>query len=139
MPSLLVRFQHSSRAAADTVTNAGVYHNASSSTSIPFRAKGKIRQPAACGSQLKDFGHFAVGQFEIENVDVLREPFDARGARDRGHVLLHEPAQTNLGRALAMRPSDPAEGLILLDSALRDRAVGDERDAVFRAGLPHLG
>src|SRR6478735_3220588 len=71
--------------------------------SIPFWREAEIGQAALGICQRGDLGHLVVRELEIENIDVFRQTFDARGARDRSDILLHQPAQADLCRRLAMR------------------------------------
>src|SRR5262245_46830172 len=64
--------------------------------SIPFRREAEIGQPALGTGERGDQAHLLGGQFEVEYLDIFREPLDARGARDGRHVLLHQPAQADL-------------------------------------------
>src|SRR5262245_59097173 len=107
--------------------------------SIPFRREAEIGQPALRMGTRGNLAHFVWREFEIEYLDVLRQPLDARGARDRRDALLHKPAQADLRRRLAMDPSDSGERFVVPDAALRNRAVGDECKAALIAGRPHLG
>ena len=70
------------------------------SLSIPFRRETEIGETPLGAAHGKNLPHLVVGQLEIENLDIFRQPLDPRGARDRGDVLLHQPAQADLRRAL---------------------------------------
>src|SRR5580704_17558966 len=94
---------------------------AHAAVSIPFRRKTEISKPVPGASQPKDLLHLLAGQFEVEDIDVFRKPFDPRGARYSNDVLLHQPAQANLGRGLAVFPADLAQQRIALDTALGNR------------------
>src|SRR5205807_3812203 len=107
--------------------------------SIPFRRETKIGQPGLGAPHPRYLVDLGIRQFEIEDINVLRQPFELRGARDRSYILLDEPAKADLGSSLAVRPPDPDERLVVLDPALGDRAIGDHRQAVPGAGLSHLG
>src|SRR4029078_4628082 len=78
-------------------------------------------------------------KLEIEDVDVLGQPFEPRGAGDCRYTLLYQPAQADLCRALAVIPADPRKDRVVPYPAPGDGAVGDQRHVVFGAGLPHLG
>src|SRR5258708_26872146 len=107
--------------------------------SIPFRRKAEIGETALRAAEREDLAHLFFGQYEIEDIDIFRQPFDARGARDRADILLHQPAQANLGRRLAVRPADLFQRLAVLDPAFPDRTIGDQRHAVALAALTDLG
>src|SRR5258708_2707111 len=64
--------------------------------SIPFRRETEIGEPALGACHSKNLPHLLVGQCEVENVDVFRQPFDFRGSRYCRNVLLHQPAQADL-------------------------------------------
>jgi hypothetical protein len=49
---------------------------ASAATSIPFRRKTEIGEPAPGASHLEDLVHFVGGQREVEDIDIFRQPFD---------------------------------------------------------------
>ncbi len=93
---------------------------------IPLRREGRADEAAARAAEREDLLHLIVRQFEIEDRHVLAEAFDARGARDRRHALLHQPAQRHLRRALAMRRADARQHAFLADRAARDRAIGNQ-------------
>src|ERR1700739_4971858 len=67
--------------------------------SIPFRRKTEIGQTSSGMRETGDLAHLTPGKLEIEDFDIFRQPLDARGTRDGGDVLLHQPAQANLRRA----------------------------------------
>ncbi len=61
----------------------------------------------------------------------------AAGLGDGDHVLLlHQPAQRDLARALAMRFADALQGVVLEHLTPRQRAVRRERDVVLLAERP---
>lgn len=64
--------------------------------SIPFRRETEIGEPALGAAQPGDLVHLVVGQFKVEDLDIFRQPLDLRGPRDRGYILLYQPAQANL-------------------------------------------
>src|SRR5438876_7154971 len=76
--------------------------------SIPFRRETEIGEPDFDVSQQRDLAHLLVGQHEVENVDIFRQPLDPRRPRYHGNFLLHEPAQANLGGGFAVRLPDCA-------------------------------
>src|SRR4051812_2790595 len=108
------------------------------SPSIPFWREAEIGQAALGARQRGDLRHLVVRELEIEDLDVFRQALDAGGPRDRSNILLHEPAQTDLRRRLAVRAADRRKRLVGLDAPLGDRAVGDQCEAVLVAGRPHL-
>ena len=79
--------------------------------SIPFRRETEIGEPALGASHLGDLVHLVVGQREVEDIDIFRQPFDPRRPRYRRNILLHQPAQANLGRGLAVGLPDPRQRL----------------------------
>src|SRR5438105_12820038 len=68
--------------------------------SIPFRRETEIGEPAVASRHRRYFGHLGLRKLEVEDLDVLRQPFQPRGSRDRRYLLLHQPAQADLGCAL---------------------------------------
>src|ERR1700761_2728761 len=82
--------------------------------SIPFRRKTKIGQASPGMGETGDLVHLVGGQLEIEDVEIFGETLDARGTRNHASVLLHQPAQANLRRALAVRPADLRQGWVVL-------------------------
>src|SRR5579864_1782967 len=94
-----------------------------------------IDEAAVAARQRADLAHLGVAQGEIEDRGVLRQPLELAGARNDGDVLLHQEAQADLRRALAVRLGGAGEHRIVADVAARQRAVGDDRHAVLaRAG-----
>src|SRR5258708_1490628 len=69
---------------------------AGAAASIPFRSKTEIGEPAPGASHLEDLAHFVGGQREVKNVDILRQPLEPGGPRNRRDILLHQPAQAHL-------------------------------------------
>src|SRR5688572_18526382 len=49
--------------------------------SIPFRREGVIGHPALGIGHRGDLRHFVVGQHEVEDLDIFRQPLDLRGPR----------------------------------------------------------
>src|ERR1700733_14116857 len=90
------------------------------SASIPFRRETEIGEPALGASHLGYLAHLVVGQREVKDVDVFRQPFDPRRPRYRGDILLHQPAQTDLCCGLAVGLPDPGQRLVVLDAPLRN-------------------
>src|ERR1035437_1137323 len=82
------------------------------SASIPFRRETEIGQPALGASHLGYLVHLVGRQREVEDVDIFRQPFDPRRPRYRGNVLLHQPAQANLRRGLAVCLPDKHQRLV---------------------------
>src|SRR5581483_8628123 len=122
----------------ENATKSVAMIQATAAASIPFGRKSKVGQTSFRIMQREDLGHFLVGQLEIENVDVLREPLELGGARDGRDVLLDEPAETDLCRRLAVVAPDPYQRLVGLDLAFCDRAIGDHREASVGACCPDL-
>src|SRR3979411_983641 len=107
--------------------------------SIPFRRETEIGQPAPGASHSENLAHLLIREGEVEDVDIFRQPLDLRGPRYRRNILLHQPAQADLGGGLAVSLPDPRQRLVVLDTASRDRTIGDQSHAVSRARFPHLG
>src|SRR5258708_12219803 len=91
--------------------------------SIPFRRETEIGEPALGASHLGDALHLLAGKRKIEDVDVFRQPLDLRGPRDRADTLLHQPAQADLRRGLAVGPADLRQRRVALDAAFRHRTI----------------
>src|SRR5690348_15193825 len=82
-----------------------------SSPSIPFRREAEIGQAPPGTCQRGDCRHFVLRELEIEDLDVFRQAFDTRGSGNGRHILLHQPAQADLRRRLAMGVADIRERL----------------------------
>src|SRR5262245_26636152 len=85
-----------------------------------------------------DLDHLVRAELEVEDRGIFREPLQLAGARDDDDLLLHQEAQAHLRRALAMPRADARQHRAVLGIAARNRAIGHDRHAVGRAGLPHL-
>lgn len=59
-----------------------------------------IEEGALAGVERGDRGHVVGGEIEVEDVEVLGDPFLAHGLGDRDHAALREPAQDHLGAML---------------------------------------
>src|SRR6478735_174865 len=70
--------------------------------SIPFRREAKIGQAALGAGERGNLGHLGIRELEIEDLDIFRQTLDTRRSGNRGHVLLHQPAQADLRRCLVM-------------------------------------
>src|SRR5919199_5984604 len=75
--------------------------------------------------QLKDSPHLFVGEFEVEHVEIALQVIFASCLRDGSNVLLlNQPPQSHLRRALAMSFSDLSQRRIVQDLPPRDGLVG---------------
>jgi len=68
---------------------------------ISARTKSVIRTLA---SHQGDSGISSSDSHEVEDVDIFRQPLDPR-FRGMGNILLHEPAQANLGSGFCRAPA----------------------------------
>ena len=89
-------------------------------------------------AQARDLLHLGVRQLEIENRDILLQPLHLAGARNDAEAALHEKAQRDLRRALAMPLADGREHAVIRQSAPRHRAISDHANAVLFARRDHL-
>ena len=89
---------------------------------------------AAAGVEPVDRGELVVGEVEVEDVEVLRDPGRLGRLRDHRAALLDAPAQHHLGRALAVRLGDAGDDRVLQGAGVLTVAVeGDATDR--RPGL----
>ena len=105
----------------------------------PISRETEIGEPDFSVSHQGDLAHLLIGQHEVEDVDIFRQPLDPRCPRYRGNILLYEPAQANLGGGFAVRLPDLRQRPVVLDTALGDRAIGDQSHAVTCARVLYLG
>src|SRR5262249_39437370 len=113
-------------------------------TSIPFRRAGKrvIDDASVAMRQRRDLGHLGVGELEVEDREIFRQPLDPAGARDDGDALLHQEAQAHLrgglrDLVLLMGAADARQNLVVLPPAAGDGAVGHDRHVMSTAGRDH--
>ena len=108
--------------------------------SIPVHAAGigPIDDAAVAAGEPGDLLHLRRAERKIEDRRILRQPLFFAGSRDDDNVLLHEIAQANLRRGLAVCGADPRQKLVISRAAARDRTIGDDRHAVLAAGGDHL-
>ena len=71
--------------------------------------------------QRGDLGHLLLAQHEIKDGGVLGQPLDLAGARNDDDVLLHQIAQADLRRGLAVRGADARQHGVV---ARLPRAIG---------------
>ncbi len=80
----------------------------------------------------------AADSCEIEYREIFLQSPHFAGARDDDDTLLDQPAQADLRRALVVRHTDLFQHRVALGAAARDRAIGDDGDAVRLAGRDHF-
>ena len=68
------------------------------------------KEHAGLGVKARDGCHLAVGEPEIENVQVFFHALLVRGLGQSNDVALGEPTQDHLRDGLAMRLADPGQG-----------------------------
>jgi len=88
--------------------------------------------------QRTDFSHLGCGEREVEDRAILQQVLGPAGARDDHDALLHQPAQRDLGGALAVRRADGGEHRVVPGAAPRNRTVSDDRHALGMAGGGHF-
>src|SRR5215831_14888348 len=105
--------------------------------SIPFRRPGPVDDTVAA-SKAGDLTHFSVAQFKIEQCKIFLQSLSFARARDDDNRLLDKPAQTNLGRTLAVGLTYFFQHLVAYGIAASDRAIGDYRHFMFATGRDDL-
>src|SRR4030088_2034121 len=105
---------------------------------VPLGGVRRIDHARAGLLEAVDLRHFLVGQNEIEDREIGGEMLGVGGARNRDDALLHEIAQLDLRRALAVRLADALERLVAGNLAARQRTIGRHRKAMPAAGGQHL-
>src|SRR5215469_2399720 len=106
-----------------------------SPTSIPLRRSGisvvdNAPVPVGKGANLR---HLSVRQRKVKERKILRQAFDPAGARNDDDPLLHQIAQRDLRRALALGGTDAGKDRVLLGITASDRAIGNDRHAMRTA------
>jgi transposase len=106
---------------------------------IPLRRPGSVDHASVGPRERADRGDLRIRQFEIENLEILRQPLHPARARDNddardNDALLHQIAQADLCRTLPMRAADAREHLVARRRTARDRAIGGHGDSVTVAG-----
>src|SRR5215207_5069490 len=105
----------------------------------PRRAAGRIGNAAVVPLEGGDARDLLVAQREIKGVEVLRNTFCIRGARDGGDaVFLQQPPQRYLRNALAPGARDLRQHRIAEDAPARKRAIGDVDQPALPARLQQL-
>ena len=109
---------------------------------------GQASQAGACGGlttrpsdalEPADGRHLLVAQREVEHREIGGKVIGIGGARNRNDALLHQIAQRDLRRRLAMRRADAIERVVVRDLPSRQRAIGGDREAMLAAGRDDLG
>ena len=77
-----------------------------------LRRVRRIDHAAVGPLELADLGHLGLAQGEVEDREIGGQMVGLGGARDRDDALLHQIAQRDLRRALAMRLADALEHLV---------------------------
>src|SRR5262245_29136265 len=90
--------------------------------SIPFRRPRPVDDTSAA-RKAGDFTHFGVAQFKIEQCKILLQPLMFARTRDHDDALLDQPAQTNLGRTLAVSLANSFQHFVAYGIASSDRAI----------------
>src|SRR3954447_26034529 len=108
------------------------------SSSVPFGSVRRIHHARAVLPEAVDLAHLVIGQGKIEDREIGGEMLGVGSTRDRDDALLHEVAQCDLRRALAMRLADALEYHVARNLAARQRTIGRHRKAMAAAGGEHL-
>src|SRR5579862_4267277 len=95
---------------------------------IPLHAAGvsPVDNPAVAAAEFRDLAHIVVAQRKIEDCGVFGKPFHFAGPRDDDDILLHQKAQADLGRGLAVGGADALENVAFARLTLRDRTVRND-------------
>src|SRR5499426_673714 len=107
-------------------------------SAIPLRRVRRADDALVGGTKLFQLGHLGIGEGKVEHGHVVGDVLRVGRARDRDDVLLHQVAQRDLRRRLAVRHTDARQHLVAGRGAARDRAIGRDRNAVAAAGGDHL-
>src|SRR5262252_7479514 len=84
------------------------------SISIPLRRSriGVIDDPSVAVRETRDLGHLGPRKLEVEDREILRQPFETAGPRDDDDARLHQEAQAHLCRGLAVHLADARQHLV---------------------------
>jgi hypothetical protein len=82
-----------------------------------FRRKTAVGEAAVGAADRRDQVHLLVQRLEVKHVGIFRQPLEFRRPRNRGYVLLQQPAQSNLDGGLVMPFAGQPQRLIILDAA----------------------
>src|SRR4051812_44673017 len=118
---------------------ASTVYGTAKPSAIPLWRVGRADDALVGARQRAQLLHLRVRQREIEQVEIFLQVFGIGGARNRDDVLLHQIAQRDLRRTLAVRLSDALQHGVAGRGAARDWAIGRDGKAVAAAGLDHLG
>src|SRR5690606_33619612 len=111
--------------------------HAASAASVPLRREPVRRHQAAVGTrQAGQRAHVGGAEFEVENAGIVGGPLGAQClAQGNDIVLLHQPAQRDLGRGLAQALGDGADDRVLQHLAVGHAVVGgDAHSQALRLG-----